>query len=180
VDEIKTIAVVRNQWWNGFGIRMRPDFRLYNVSGLDAVELRLNSGDVRCIGTDDPHGLYGALNSHEAPRSGLRLGRFWHADNPDAGATGQLGALGVRQWRCDECATLHDRDINSARNIEIAGAERRPPVAEIPALQGGEDVKSLVPTRRPSRSGIAARLPRQAGRATRHEARECRGSAGHH
>ena len=65
VDEIEAVAVVRNQWWNGFGIRMRPGFRLYNVSGLDAVELRLNSGDVRRIGTDDPHGLYAALNSPE-------------------------------------------------------------------------------------------------------------------
>ena len=65
VDEIETVAVVRNQWWNGFGIRMRPGFRLYNVSGLDAVELRLNSGDVRRIGTDDPGGLYAALSSRE-------------------------------------------------------------------------------------------------------------------
>jgi hypothetical protein len=65
VDEIGTVAVVRNQWWNGYGIRMRPGFRLYNVSGLDAVELRLNSGDVRRIGTDDPAGLYAALSSPE-------------------------------------------------------------------------------------------------------------------
>jgi hypothetical protein len=65
VDDIETVAVVRNQWWNGFGIRVRPGFRLYNVSGLDAVELRLNSGDVRRIGTDDPNGLYAALNSPE-------------------------------------------------------------------------------------------------------------------
>jgi hypothetical protein len=54
---------VRNHWWNGFGIRMRPGFRLYNVAGLDAVELRLKSGDVRRIGTDDPQGLSAALNS---------------------------------------------------------------------------------------------------------------------
>ncbi len=61
IDEIETVASVRNQWWNGFGIRMRPGFRLYNVSGLDAVELRLKSGEVRRIGTDDTQGLSGAL-----------------------------------------------------------------------------------------------------------------------
>lgn len=63
LDEIETVAAVRNHWWNGFGIRMRPGFRLYNVSGLDAVELRLKSGDVRRIGTDDLQGLSAALNS---------------------------------------------------------------------------------------------------------------------
>jgi hypothetical protein len=57
LDEIRDVAIVRNQWWNGWGIRMRPGFRLYNVSGLDAVELRLTSNDVRRIGTDDPEGL---------------------------------------------------------------------------------------------------------------------------
>ena len=60
--EIETAAVVRNHWSNGFGIRIRPGFRLYNVSGLDAVELHLKSGDVRRIGTDDPQGLAAALN----------------------------------------------------------------------------------------------------------------------
>jgi hypothetical protein len=62
-DQIDSIATVRNDWKSGFGIRMRPGFRLYNVSGLDAVELRLKSGDVRRIGTDDPRGLAAALNS---------------------------------------------------------------------------------------------------------------------
>jgi len=61
VDEIETVSVVRNKWWNGFGIRMAPSFRLYNVSGLDAVELYLKSGDTRRIGTDDPQGLAAAL-----------------------------------------------------------------------------------------------------------------------
>jgi hypothetical protein len=61
--EIAGVAPVRNSWWNGFGIRMAPGFRLYNVSGLDAVELRLKSGEIRRIGTDDPQGLSAALRA---------------------------------------------------------------------------------------------------------------------
>jgi hypothetical protein len=67
LDEIAEVAVVRNHWWNGFGIRTAPGFRLYNVSGLDAVELRLKSREIRRIGTDDPQALAQALKS-QAPR----------------------------------------------------------------------------------------------------------------
>jgi hypothetical protein len=63
LSDIQTVAAVRNHWWNGFGIRIGTGFRLYNVSGLDAVELRLKSSDVRRIGTDDPQGLAQALKS---------------------------------------------------------------------------------------------------------------------
>jgi hypothetical protein len=61
LPEIETATVVRNRWWYGWGIRRGPSFRLYNVSGLDAVELRLKSGDIRRIGTDDPRALAEAL-----------------------------------------------------------------------------------------------------------------------
>jgi hypothetical protein len=61
--DIDSVRPMRNSWLNGFGIRMRPGFRLYNVSGLDAVELRLKTGDIRRIGTDDPNGLATALAS---------------------------------------------------------------------------------------------------------------------
>ena len=63
LDEIEFVAVVRNHWTNGYGIRIGPGFRLYNVSGLDAVEIRLKSGDARRIGTDDPLGLAAALQA---------------------------------------------------------------------------------------------------------------------
>jgi hypothetical protein len=42
---------------------MGRGFRLYNVSGLDAVELRLTSNDIRRIGTDDPEGLVKVLRA---------------------------------------------------------------------------------------------------------------------
>ncbi|MGH6685006.1 MAG: hypothetical protein ACRECA_14000 [Pseudolabrys sp.] len=63
LTEIDSVKIVRNTWSNGFGIRMRPGFRLYNVSGLDAVELRLKTGEIRRIGTDDTQGLVAALKS---------------------------------------------------------------------------------------------------------------------
>ena len=61
--QVGTVTVVRNRWWNGFRIRTAPRFTLYNVSGLDAVELKLKSGEVRRIGTGDPEGLAAALQS---------------------------------------------------------------------------------------------------------------------
>ena len=63
LGEVRSVSVVRNQWQNGFGIRKAPGLTLYNVSGLDAVELKLKSGEVRRIGTDDPRGLAAALNA---------------------------------------------------------------------------------------------------------------------
>jgi hypothetical protein len=64
--EIRDVGIVRNRWWNGWGIRMAPGFRLYNVSGLDAVELRVGPNDIRRIGTDDPQGLAQALKTPHA------------------------------------------------------------------------------------------------------------------
>jgi hypothetical protein len=63
LEAIQEVAVVRNHWWNGYGIRTAPGFRLYNASGLDAVELRVGTSDVRRIGTDDPQGLAQALKA---------------------------------------------------------------------------------------------------------------------
>jgi hypothetical protein len=64
--EIRDVGIVRNHWWNGWGIRMAPGFRLYNVSGLDAVELHIGPNDIRRIGTDDPQGLAQALKTRRA------------------------------------------------------------------------------------------------------------------
>jgi hypothetical protein len=57
LEEIETCRPVRNKWWWGWGIRLIPGGWLYNVSGLDAVELVLKSGKVFRIGTDEPREL---------------------------------------------------------------------------------------------------------------------------
>ena len=57
LDEIETCRPVRNRWWWGWGIRLIPGGWLYNVSGLDAVELVMKNGKIFRIGTDEPRVL---------------------------------------------------------------------------------------------------------------------------
>jgi len=60
-SDVKSVEVVRNRWYYGWGIRFIPRGWLWNVWGLDAVELQLDSGKRFRIGTDDKQGLYTAL-----------------------------------------------------------------------------------------------------------------------
>lgn len=35
-----------------------------------------------------------------------------------------IAGLGIREWACDDCGTVHDRDVNAAKNILAAGHRR--------------------------------------------------------
>jgi hypothetical protein len=59
---------VRNSWWYGWGIRLTPHGWLYNVSGLDAVELLMGDGRTYRIGTDEPEALAAAINTARMQR----------------------------------------------------------------------------------------------------------------
>ncbi len=61
LSEIAGVRVVRNALWMGLGIHFIPGGMVYNVSGLDAVELTLRSGRVARIGTDEPTALARAI-----------------------------------------------------------------------------------------------------------------------
>ena len=54
---------VRNSWILGWGMRWFPGGSMWNVWGLDAIELELTSGKKFRIGTDDVEGLEQALHS---------------------------------------------------------------------------------------------------------------------
>jgi hypothetical protein len=67
IKDILSAAPVRNKWYNGWGVRMLDTGWMYNVSGLDAVEIEYQGGKFR-IGTDEPEELVRAL------RRGMELG----------------------------------------------------------------------------------------------------------
>ena len=35
-----------------------------------------------------------------------------------------IAGLGIREWICSDCGTVHDRDVNAAKNILALGHER--------------------------------------------------------
>jgi hypothetical protein len=59
--EVRSWREVRNPWYAGWGIRLVPGGMLWNVSGLDAVELDLGTGRRFRIGTDQPAALSRAI-----------------------------------------------------------------------------------------------------------------------
>lgn len=61
--EITGVGSVRNLWWYGFGVRLTPHGWLYNVWGLDAVEVRLSHGKTVRIGSDESRTLASAIQA---------------------------------------------------------------------------------------------------------------------
>jgi hypothetical protein len=61
LSSIVNARAVRNRWYFGWGIRLLPKGWLYNVSGLDAVEIETTDGSVHRIGTDEPSELLRAI-----------------------------------------------------------------------------------------------------------------------
>ena len=61
IRDIEQVEAVRNRWWYGWGIRLTPHGWLFNVSGLDAVQVRLHNGRSYRIGTDEPEKLRAAI-----------------------------------------------------------------------------------------------------------------------
>ncbi|MEA3470923.1 MAG: hypothetical protein U9R24_04325 [Thermodesulfobacteriota bacterium] len=55
LTEITEVKAVRNPWYYGWGLT--PRGWLFNISGLDAVELTLKSGRHFRIGTDEQNKL---------------------------------------------------------------------------------------------------------------------------
>ena len=63
VDSIRRAEAVRNPWYYGWGVRLTPRGWLFNVSGLDAVEVEFSDDRRIRIGTDEPAELSQAIQN---------------------------------------------------------------------------------------------------------------------
>jgi len=63
ISEIASATKVKNHWYYGWGIRLWfwPKMWIFNVSGFEAVEIRMKNGKIYRIGTDEPEKLETAI-----------------------------------------------------------------------------------------------------------------------
>jgi hypothetical protein len=61
LKDIESCHTVKNHWYYGWGIRLTPHGWLYNISGFDAVEIKMKNGRTYRIGTDEPKNLERAI-----------------------------------------------------------------------------------------------------------------------
>lgn len=72
IGDIDRAEPVRNKWYYGWGMRYTPHGGLWNVGGLDAVELTLRGGTRFRIGTDEPRALVEAIRAARATAHAIR------------------------------------------------------------------------------------------------------------
>lgn len=63
LQEIISARTVKNHWYYGWGIRVWfwPYMLIYNISGFDAVEIKMKNNKIYRIGTDEPRKLESAI-----------------------------------------------------------------------------------------------------------------------
>lgn len=88
LGDIVSVKTVRNKWWYGWGIHLTPHGWLFNVAGLEAVELTMTSGKTYRVGTAEPESLARVIRSHEAVlafNSGRGENTAFHSTTKNAG-----------------------------------------------------------------------------------------------
>jgi len=65
LGDIISAKILKNHWYYGWGIKrcLWQKMWIYNVSGFDAVEIKMKNGKTYRIGTDEPDKLERAISS---------------------------------------------------------------------------------------------------------------------
>lgn len=64
IEKLESVKVVRNNWYDGLGIKVIKNGMLYNIQGLDAIELKFkNKKNIIRIGSSDPERLKQEIDS---------------------------------------------------------------------------------------------------------------------
>jgi putative transposase len=161
----RKVAASRADFLHKTSTRLARDHDVIVIEDLNVKGMVRNRRLAKAI-SDCGWGEFRRQLEYKAARYGRRLVVIdrWYPSSKACSACGHRLAelsLSTRTWRCPSCRTLHDRDVNAAKNILAAGLavsacggdvrhfgssrvrspakqEPQPARAGIPALQRGE------------------------------------------
>lgn len=72
IDRIREVHTVRTPWHYGWGIRLTPSGWLWNVYGLEGIEIRFTDGSTFRVGSDEADKLTEVLHRQKAANKALQ------------------------------------------------------------------------------------------------------------
>ena len=121
----RKVRASRADFLHRVSTRLVRDHGMIAVEDLNVRGMVRNRHLAKAI-ADSGWGTFRAMLAYKAEQAGRRLvviGRFYPSSKTCSACWHLPAALSLRTrtWQCPSCGTLHDRDVNAAKNILAAG-----------------------------------------------------------
>jgi len=139
------VANARKDWLHKLSRRLVDENKVIAVEDLNVKGMMKNHCLAKAIG-DAGWGMFTRFLEYKAAKAGkgfVKVNRYFPSSKTCSCCLHVQPSmpLSIRSWRCDQCGTLHDRDINAAKNISneaqriiaagIAGTANRGTVSQV-------------------------------------------------
>ena len=116
-------ANTRKDFLHKLSRRLVDENQVIAVEDLHVKGMMTNHCLAKAIG-DVGWGMFTGFLEYKAARVGkgfIRVNRFFPSSKACSccGHVVQSLPLNIRAWKCDKCGSLHDRDVNAAKNIAL-------------------------------------------------------------
>jgi putative transposase len=115
------VANARQDWLHKLSRRIVDENQVIAVEDLNVKGMMANGSLSKAISDAGWSKFTGFLEykSAQAGKGFIKVNRFFPSSKTCSCCLHAQASmpLSVRSWRCDQCGTLHDRDVNAAKNI---------------------------------------------------------------
>jgi len=117
------VANARKDWLHKLSRRLVDENQVIAVEDLNVKGMMKNHCLAKGIG-DAGWGMFTRFLEYKAAKAGkgfVKVNRFFPSSKTCSCCSHVQNSmpLNIRSWRCEQCGTLHDRDINAAKNIAL-------------------------------------------------------------
>ena len=157
----RKVAASRADFLHKTSARLVRDNDVIVIEDLAVKNLVRNRRLAKAI-SDCGWGEFRRQLEYKAARRGRRLLVIdrWYPSSKTCSTCGHLFtelAFSARAWRCSSCRTLHDRDINAAKNILAAGLAVSACGGDVRHPRSSRVQSPLKQEARPARAGVPVR-----------------------